>query len=99
LLRAVAARTGGRYFAADDSGERERLLADLLAAKTERTLEARGPRSVPVHRFQWLLAPAIGLLLLEVVLVDSRRRSSLAAAKPTYFRWLQNRRRREAVRS
>jgi Ca-activated chloride channel family protein len=91
VLRAVAEQTGGRYIGAGTGyvaldGE----LGPVLAGKEGRE---RGPQEqsrVGIHRFQWFLAPALGLLLLELILGE-RRRSNTGTVRPRYFGWVRRR--------
>jgi Ca-activated chloride channel family protein len=71
-LQRMAEATGGRYFRAED----EQALAEIYAEidrleKTEITMESYTEYD---DRYEWLVVPALGLLLLEVGLLGSRLR-------------------------
>jgi Ca-activated chloride channel family protein len=71
-LQEVAEKTGGRYFRATDA-EALRAIYDAIS-ELERT-EIEETAYVDVEeRFGWFLWPALGLLLLHVLLVNTRLR-------------------------
>ncbi len=89
VLRRVAEKTGGRYVAARTGFlELDRFYSTVLAPKEGRERAAAGPNWVGVHRFQWFLAPAAALLILELFLSDGRR-SVAASVQQKYFRWVR----------
>lgn len=62
-LKAIAARTGGRYFRATDPAALESVYREI--DRLERSpLSGRRP-VVRIDRYLWLLLPALGLLVLE----------------------------------
>lgn len=96
VLKSIAEKTGGRYLA-EGTGylQLDRAFGAILAEKENRELHATSANRLGVHRFQWFLLPALALLLLELLLVEARRKPSQALARPRYFSWV--RRRREGV--
>lgn len=76
-LRRVADGTGGAYARWDDDAALRRLVTGIRAVAT-RTLRVR--RATEAHElFQWPLAAAVGLLLLELGVPWRRRRAAVAA--------------------
>ncbi len=93
VLRQIAKRTGGQYVAVGTGFlELDRWYANLARSKAARELSSAGTSRQFVHRFQWFLAPALGLLLLHAVLGEARRATSAAPEKGRYFVWLRRRR-------
>jgi Ca-activated chloride channel family protein len=93
VLKSIAEKTGGRYLAAGTGYlELDRAFQAILADKEKRELLAQGHNRLGVHRFQWFLAPALALLLLELLLVDGRRTPAAAPGRPRYFQWVRRRR-------
>ena len=71
-LREVAGKTGGRYFRATDA-EALRSIYDAIS-ELERT-EIEETSYVDVEeRYQWFLWPAFGVILLNILLVNTRLR-------------------------
>ncbi len=71
-LRQMAAATGGAYFRAEDVAGLEEIYSRIdELEKTEITQESYMEYE---ERFAWLVTPAVFLLLLEVVLLDTRLR-------------------------
>src|SRR5262249_39096153 len=96
VLRQIAKRTKGHYFAVGTGAlDVDAVLAEVMTAKPTRELKKGGQRSTYIHRFQWFLAPALALLLLEFLLRDGRRRGTESGREFRYFPW--RRRKREAV--
>jgi Ca-activated chloride channel family protein len=92
VLRKIAQRTHGRYLAVGTGAlDVDRTLGDLLASKPTRELKKGGQGSVYIHRFQWFLAPALALLLLEMMLRDGRRKRTASVAEARYFPWRRKR--------
>jgi Ca-activated chloride channel homolog len=89
LLRQIADRTHGQYFAAHTGSLSLAPLADAVAAHHETRELAADRNSRWIHRYQWFLAPAIGLLLLEMVLRDTRRRRDHGPEQPKRFSWVK----------
>jgi len=73
LLRALATAGGGRYVALDGPGNPLAGLADDFA-RLQTTVFATGSKRQPEERFQWFLASAALLLVLEMVISDTRGR-------------------------
>jgi Ca-activated chloride channel family protein len=97
VLRAVAEHTHGRYFAAGTGYlPLDQVFRDLLAGKEGRERAANAQR-VGIHRYQWFLAPALTLLLLELLIGGARRASTEAGARPGYFQWARRRKPRAAA--
>jgi Ca-activated chloride channel family protein len=76
-MREIAEITGGFYVPLDESAARK-LAADGIGQVKEVEMSASTSRR-PIERFQWPLAGAIGLLMLQA-LVGERRRRPLAVA-------------------
>jgi len=94
VLRGIAQRTGGQYLSVGTGFvELDRWFGALVAGKAVRDIPPSGRSPTFVHRFQLFLLPAVVLLLLEVVLHDTR---PLPAVPPGtgYFSWVRSRRRR-----
>jgi Ca-activated chloride channel homolog len=89
LLRQISERTHGQYFAARTGSLSLAPLVDAVAAHRETRELAAERNSQWIHRYQWFLAPAIGLLLLEMLLRDARRRKDQAPTKPKPFSWVK----------
>ena len=71
-LREVAGKTGGRYFRATDA-EALRSIYDAIS-ELERT-EIEETSYVDVEeRYQWFVWPAFGVILLNILLVNTRLR-------------------------
>ena len=91
ILREVARRTGGRYVAAGAGFlNMDQMFGPIFADKPARELHALGTNRVWLHRFEWFLAPAIALLLLEMLLRD-RRKGEVRHWKVEFFRWVKRR--------
>jgi Ca-activated chloride channel family protein len=73
LLRALAAAGGGRYVALDGAGTPLAALAGEFA-RLQSTVFATSTQRQPVERFQWFLAGAALLLVLEMAIADTRGR-------------------------
>jgi Ca-activated chloride channel homolog len=73
LLRDVARLTGGRYFRATDSAGLQAIYAEIDRLEKTTTVAEHYQRYV--ERFPPLLWGALGLLLLEMVLVNTRLRT------------------------
>jgi Ca-activated chloride channel family protein len=67
-LRRLAEATHGEYFAAGTGPLPVDELLARLRARADRTLEATGQATEPIHRFEWFLLPGLLLLLAELVL-------------------------------
>jgi len=72
LLREIAGTTGGRYFRALDAGELQGIFETIDGL--EKTKIVSRERVIFSELFTFVLLPALGLLLLERVLVGSRLR-------------------------
>jgi Ca-activated chloride channel family protein len=97
VLQRIAGRTGGTYHAAGTGSlELERVYRAIEAAKPTRELPAEGTSRLYIHRYQWLLAPAVLFLLLEMFLGEARRRRvPYVFAQVKYFRFVRRQRRVE----
>lgn len=69
-LLEIAARTGGRYFHATDDEALHRIYAAIDRLETTATVSEHYRQYA--ERFAWFLLPALGLLLLEMALVNTR---------------------------
>lgn len=69
-LLEIAAHTGGQYFHATDDEALHRIYAAIDRLETSATVSEHYRQYV--ERFAWFLLPALGLLLLEMVLVNTR---------------------------
>lgn len=69
-LLEIAAHTGGQYFHATDDEALHRIYAAIDRLETSATVSEHHRQYV--ERFAWFLLPALGLLLLEMVLVNTR---------------------------
>lgn len=72
LLRAAAEAAGGTFIPAEQTDKAARVRAALSSVKAAKVISAAGAQGTP--RFQWFLAPAVLLLLLDSWLADRRRR-------------------------
>ncbi len=71
-LREIAGRTGGKYFRAEDEEALGKIYEEIdELEKTEITMSSYMEYN---ERFRWFVIPALGLLLLEVVLLGTRFR-------------------------
>src|SRR5262249_50379807 len=91
VLRHIARRTRGKYIAAGTAPLRlDQTFDDLIAQEPLRELTVGGQGQLLIHRFQWFLAAALVLLLLEMLLSDGRRRTDrLVRSRTDYFRFLR----------
>ena len=69
-LLEIAAHTGGQYFHATDDEALHRIYAAIDRLETSATVSEHHRQYV--ERFAWFLLPALGLLLLEMALVNTR---------------------------
>ena len=69
-LLEIAARTGGQYFHATDDEALHRIYAAIDRLETTATVSEHHRQYI--ERFAWFLLPALGLLLLEMLLVNTR---------------------------
>ncbi|MCP4656920.1 MAG: VWA domain-containing protein, partial [bacterium] len=71
-LREIATRTGGTYYRAEDAKALEEIYSQIdELEKTEITMSSYMEYN---EQFRWFVIPALGLLLLEVVLLGTRFR-------------------------
>ncbi len=77
-MREIAEATGGFYVPLDGNAAR-RLAFDGIGQMKEVEMSASTSRQ-PIERFQWPLAGAIGLLVLQALVGERRRRPAAAAA-------------------
>jgi Ca-activated chloride channel homolog len=82
-LRAAAEAARGTFIPADANDKAGRVKSALANLRTQQRASVTGETRTP--RFQWFLAPALLLLLLDTLLADRRakRRPSVAAAGRT----------------
>jgi Ca-activated chloride channel family protein len=93
VLRQIAQRTKGHYFAVGTGLlDLDSVCKELLAAKPTRELKKGGQGFTFIHRFQWFLAPALALLLLEMLWRDGRRRGAMTGREFHYFPWRRRKR-------
>lgn len=97
-LREIARRTGGEYIP-ERTGfvDLDRAFGALLAEQPARELLTAGQSQVWVHRYHWFLLPAIGLLLIELMLGDGRKKALGGNDKPSYFGWVRHHRRQTSA--
>jgi Ca-activated chloride channel family protein len=69
-LMEIAAGTGGQYFHATDSEALHHIYVAIDRLETTATVSEHDQQYA--ERFAWFLLPALGLLLLEMVLVNTR---------------------------
>jgi Ca-activated chloride channel family protein len=83
MLRAAAEAARGTFIPADANDKAGRIKSALANLRTQQRASVTGETRTP--RFQWFLAPALVLLLLDTVLSErrGRRRPSVAAAGRT----------------
>jgi Ca-activated chloride channel family protein len=97
LLRQIARRTRGHYLAVGTGSlDVDRLIAEVLGTRPTRELKKGGQGRMYVHRFQWFLAPALALLLLEMFFGDGRHKAVPSGSGAGYFSW---RRRKQKAHS
>ena len=72
MLRAIAERTGGRYFRATDREALREIYNEISTLETSQ-VEVRTYTSID-EQFAYFLWPAFGLLLLEILLTTTRLR-------------------------
>ena len=72
LLRAAAEAAGGTFIPAEQTDKAARVRAALSSVRASEIASSAGAQRTP--RFQWFLAPALLLLLLDSFLADRRRR-------------------------
>ena len=72
LLRAAAEAAGGTFIPAEQTDKAARVRAALSSVRASEIASSVGAQRTP--RFQWFLAPALLLLLLDSFLADRRRR-------------------------
>ncbi len=72
-LEAIAEATGGRYFRATDSDGLRAIYAEIDRLETSRNVAEHYQQYVEV--FAYFLLPALALLLLEILLINTRLRA------------------------
>jgi Ca-activated chloride channel family protein len=72
-LKAIASITDGQYFRATDSETLARIYLDI--DQLEKSANVAEQYQQYAERFAWFLLPALALLLLEVILVNTRLRT------------------------
>jgi Ca-activated chloride channel family protein len=79
VLQGIAEITGGVYVSARTSSIRlDRIFREHIEPRAKRQ-QAAVHRDRPIHRYQWLLAPAVCLLLLDWWMTARRARGGVAA--------------------
>ncbi len=73
LLKAAAEAAGGTFIPAEQTDKAARIRAALSSVRASEIASSAGAQRTP--RFQWFLAPALLLLLLDTWLSDRRRRA------------------------
>lgn len=76
LLKAAADAAGGTFIPAEQTDKAARIRAALSSVRASEIASSAGSQRTP--RFQWFLAPALLLLLLDTWLADRRRRGRMA---------------------
>ena len=76
LLKAAAEAAGGTFIPAEQTDKAARIRAALSSVRATQIATSAGLQRTP--RFQWFLAPALLLLLLDTWLSDRRRRARQA---------------------
>jgi Ca-activated chloride channel family protein len=90
VLRRIAERAHGRYFAVGTGYlDLAREFGELLADKENRARRPIQRERHGIQRFQWFVAPALSLLLLQWLLTETRRPGDAAPEKTDYFRWVR----------
>jgi Ca-activated chloride channel family protein len=92
VLRQIAGRTGGEDLGvATGFVPLEGWFEDVVAAKALRELQTSGRGPTWIHRFQLFLAPAVGLLILHLLIRDSARAATPRPSRARYFPWARRR--------
>ncbi len=73
LMREIAETTGGKYFSASDTASLEHVYEDI--DKLEKTKSEGVLYTEYRELYRWLLFPALGLLVLELLLTATRLRT------------------------
>ena len=73
LLQEIATRTGGKYFRASDSGALQTIYEEIN--RLEKTANVIESYQEYAERFPLFVLPALGLLVLEMVLRQTRFRT------------------------
>ena len=81
FLENLARAGGGRYFRLGPGDDLSGLVSEI--DRLEAAVLSEGETEIPVERFQWALAPALALLLLELLAPAARR------LRPTALRRLR----------
>ena len=76
LLKAAADAAGGTFIPAEQTDKAARIRAALSSVRAAEIASSAGVQRTP--RFQWFLAPALLILLLDTWLADRRRRGRVA---------------------
>ena len=72
-LQDIAAITGGQYFRATDSATLQNIYSEIN--QLEKSANVAEQYQLYAERFTWFLIPALALLLLEIVLINTRLRT------------------------
>jgi Ca-activated chloride channel homolog len=80
FLRAAAEAAGGSFIDASETDKASRVKSALATLRTQARATASGEMKTP--RYQWLLFPALVLLLIDTLMVErrGRRRGTMPAA-------------------
>jgi Ca-activated chloride channel homolog len=74
LLRAIATAGRGRFVNGNGADGMPQISQEIVALERTRFESQEG--SIPVERFPWFLAAGLGLILIETLITERRRRSS-----------------------
>jgi hypothetical protein len=73
-LRAIATAGRGRFVNGNGADGMPQISQEIVALERTRFESQEG--SIPVERFPWFLAAGLGLILIETLITERRRRSS-----------------------
>jgi Ca-activated chloride channel family protein len=72
-LTDIAKTTGGRYFRATDTSALQEIYSEIN--RLEKSANVLEHYQQYAERFSWFLLPALGLLLIELLLINTRLRT------------------------
>ncbi len=91
VLRTIAAKAGGKYHAVTTGFlSADQMLDTLFTQRPKQDRQDTEKHWIGIPRFQWFLAPAVTLLLLELLLGPWRARTNTERS-PRYFGWVRRR--------
>lgn len=82
-LKAIAENTGGFYQRLRSGPQEMRRLFEEGISRMEETMGNSHEQRQPIDRFEWLVAPALALLLLSTILSERRKEKSTAMNRST----------------